>query len=133
MEAVKQMLAELGVPSDHVKTESCGSQEKPATRASVRATQPKAVPGESTAAVEFQRSAKSAAMQAGETVLEAAERIGVEMNYSYRVGSCGECAVRLISGEVKMEVEDALEPVDKAAGIILGCQAQPISNVAVEA
>ena len=41
--------------------------------------------------------------------------------------------MRLISGEVKMEVEDALEPSDKAAGIILGCQAHPISNVAVEA
>ena len=66
-------------------------------------------------------------------MLEAAERIGVEMNYSCRVGSCGECAVRLISGEVEMEVEDALEPADKAAGIILGCQAHPISNVAVEA
>ncbi len=41
--------------------------------------------------------------------------------------------MRLISGEVEMEVEDALEPADKAAGIILGCQAHPISNVVVEA
>ena len=40
----------------------------------------------------------------------------------------------LISGEVKMDVEDALEPQDKAAGIILGCQARPTtSNVVVEA
>ncbi len=41
--------------------------------------------------------------------------------------------MRIISGEVEMEVEDALEPADKAAGLILGCQAHPISNVAVEA
>ncbi len=61
------------------------------------------------------------------------ERLGIEMNYSCRVGSCGECSVRLISGEVKMAVENALEPEDKAAGIILGCQARPISNVTVEA
>ncbi len=66
-------------------------------------------------------------------MLEAAERIGVEMNYSCRVGNCGECAVRLISGDVKMEVEDALEPADKAAGIILACQAHAITNIAVEA
>ncbi len=66
-------------------------------------------------------------------MLEAGERIGLEMNYSCRVGSCGECSVRLISGEVKMDVEDALEPEDKAAGIILGCQARPTSNVVVEA
>jgi ferredoxin-NADP reductase len=133
MEAVKQMLAELGVLSERIKTESFGSQEKPTARANVRATQPKAALIESASAVEFQRSAKSTAIQAGESVLEAAERIGVEMNYSCRVGSCGECAVRLISGEVKMEVEDALVPADKAAGIILGCQAHPISNVVVEA
>ena len=70
---------------------------------------------------------------ADETVLESAERIGVEMNYSCRVGICGECSVRMLSGEVKMDVEDALEPEDKAAGIILGCQARPTKNVVVEA
>ena len=133
MEAVKQMLADLGVPSERIKTESFGSQQKPARRMNVPAAQPMAVPGESAATAEFQRSAKSTAIQAGESVLEAAERIGVEMNYSCRVGSCGECAVRLISGEVKMEVEDALEPADKAAGFILGCQAHCVSNVVVEA
>jgi len=133
MEAVKQMLAELGVPSERIKTESFGSQEKAVAKASDRAARPEAAPDAAVATVEFQRSAKSAEIRAGESVLEAAERIGVEMNYSCRVGSCGECAVRLISGEVKMEVEDALESADKAAGIILACQAHAISNVAVEA
>ncbi len=133
MDAVKQMRADLGVPSERIKTESFGSQEKPARRAIVRAAQPMAAPGQAAAMLAFQRSAKSTAVQGDETVLEAAERIGVEMNYSCRVGECGECSVRLISGEVKMDVEDALEPEDKAAGIILGCQARPTSNVVVEA
>jgi len=133
MEAVKQMLADLGVPSERIKTESFGSQEKPATRAIARAAQSKAAPGQPSAALAFRRSERSTTVQGDETVLEAAERIGVEMNYSCRVGECGECSVRLISGEVKMDVEDALEPEDKAAGIILACQARPTSNVAVEA
>ena len=133
MDAVKQMLAELGVPSERIKTESFGSQEKAATRAIVQAAQPKPASGQPAATLAFRRSAKSTTAQRDETVLEAAERIGVDMNYSCRVGSCGECAVPLISGEVKMDVEDALEPQDKAAGIILGCQARPSSNVVVEA
>jgi ferredoxin len=133
MDAVKQMLGDLGVPSERIKTESFGSQQKPATRAIVQAAQPKPAPGQPAAALAFQRSAKSTTVQRDETVLEAAERIRVEMNYSCRVGVCGECSVRLISGEVKMNVEDALEPQDKAAGIILGCQARPTSNVVVEA
>ncbi len=133
MEAVKQMLADLGVPSERIKTESFGSQEKSARRAIVRAAQPMAAPAQAAATLEFQRSAKSTTVQGDETVLEVAERIGVQMNYSCRVGECGECSVRLISGDVKMDVEDALEPEDKAAGIILGCQACPTSNVVVEA
>ncbi len=133
MDAVKQMLADLGVPSERIKTESFGSQEKPATRATVRAAQPEEAPGQPAATLAFQLSAKSTTVQEGETVLETGERIGVDMNYSCRVGSCGECSVRLISGEVKMDVEDALEPEDKAAGIILACQARPTSNIVVGA
>ena len=133
MDAVKQMLADLGVPSERIKTESFGSQEKSATRTIARAAQPKAAPVQAAATLVFQNSAKSTTVEGDESVLEAAERIGVEMNYSCRVGSCGECSVRLLSGEVKMDVEDALEPEDKTAGIILGCQARPTSNVVVEA
>jgi ferredoxin-NADP reductase len=132
MDAVKQMLADLSVPSERIKTESFGSLEKPATRA-IRAAQPEAAVGQPAATLAFQRSAKSTTVQEDETVLEAAERIGVEMPYSCRVGSCGECTVRLLSGAVKMDVEDALEPEDKAAGIILACQAQPTLNSVVEA
>ena len=133
MDAVKQMLADLGVSSERIKTESFGSQEKPSARAIVRTSQPKVATGQLATTLAFQRSEKSTMSEGDETVLEAGERIGIEMNYSCRVGSCGECSVRLISGEVKMDVEDALEPEDKAAGIILGCQARPISNVVVEA
>ena len=133
MDAVKQMLADLGVPSEHIKTESFGSQAKPATRAVMRAAQPTAALAQSAATLGFQRSAKSTTVQGDESVLETAERVGVEMAYSCRVGSCGECSVRLISGRVTMDIEDALEPEDKAAGIILGCQAHPTSNVVVEA
>jgi ferredoxin-NADP reductase len=133
MDAVKQMLADLGVPSERIKTESFGSQQKPATRAIAQTTRPKAVADQSAVTLAFQRSEQSTTAQGDETVLETGERIGIEMNYSCRVGSCGECCMRLISGEVTMDVEDALEPEDKAAGIILGCQARPTSNIVVEA
>jgi ferredoxin len=39
----------------------------------------------------------------------------------------------MTSGEVAMAVEDALEPDDKANGIILACQAKPQSDVVVGA
>ncbi len=130
MDALKLMLADLGVASDYIKTESFGSQEKPHEREHVVSTR---VSDQPVTTVNFQLSAKSTSIEGDETILEAAERIGVDMNYSCRVGSCGECSVKIISGDVEMEVEDALEPTDKAANIILACQARPASNVIIEA
>ena len=127
MDSIELMLADLEVPFDAIKTESFGSQEKPRARQSSHTIET------TDKTVEFKRSAKSTIIEGDETILEAAERMGVEMNYSCRVGGCGECSVKIISGEVEMDVEDALEPNDKAANIILACQARPTSNVVIEA
>ena len=43
------------------------------------------------------------------------------------------CKVKMTSGEVDQEVQDALDDDDKANGIILACQAKPIGDVTVEA
>ncbi|MCA9003358.1 MAG: 2Fe-2S iron-sulfur cluster binding domain-containing protein, partial [Planctomycetes bacterium] len=68
-----------------------------------------------------------------ETVLEAAERVGIDIDNSCRVGMCGVCTVKLLSGDVSMDVDDGLEPDDRAAGMILACQAKVTSDVTVEA
>ena len=39
----------------------------------------------------------------------------------------------MTSGEVEMAVEDALDPDDKANGIILACQAKPKNEITVDA
>jgi len=39
----------------------------------------------------------------------------------------------LLSGRVDMDVEDALDPVDRANGMILACQARCFDPVVVEA
>ena len=65
--------------------------------------------------------------------VEAAEAVGVEIDYSCRVGTCGTCVVPLKSGTVTMEVEEGLPPEEKAKGIILACQAKSVGNLVVEA
>lgn len=67
------------------------------------------------------------------SVLEASEDVGVNIEYSCRVGTCGVCRVKLLSGAVTMEVEDGLEPGDKSNNIILACQAKPTADVTVDA
>ena len=66
-------------------------------------------------------------------MLELSEELGIGIQFSCRVGTCGVCKVKMISGEVTMAVEDSLDADDKTHGIILACQAIPKGDISVEA
>jgi len=83
--------------------------------------------------VSFSLSGKSAPLPPDKAILDVADEIGVEIDNSCRVGTCGTCRVKLLSGQVTMAVEDGLEPGDKEKSIILACQAKSAGNVVVEA
>ena len=84
------------------------------------------------ATVTFARSGAALPAPAGLTVLDLAESAGVAINYDCRSGICGQCKVPLLSGRVAMEAEDALTPADRAAGVILSCQARCVGAVVVD-
>jgi ring-1,2-phenylacetyl-CoA epoxidase subunit PaaE len=65
--------------------------------------------------------------RAGEPVLEAAERAGLDLPFSCRAGVCSTCRARLVSGSATMEHNVALEDWEVEAGYILCCQARPTS------
>jgi glycine betaine catabolism B len=69
----------------------------------------------------------------GKTILEIAEEQGISLPYDCRSGICGQCKTKLVSGTVTMEAEDALDPVDRANGLILACQARCRDDVVVDA
>jgi ring-1,2-phenylacetyl-CoA epoxidase subunit PaaE len=72
-------------------------------------------------------------LQAGETIVEAGLRQGLEMPYSCRGGMCCTCRARLIAGQVKMDRNFSLEPWETAAGYVLTCQSHPVTpTVAVD-
>lgn len=129
MEAVQQILAELGVPAEQVKTESFTlARGKPEPEREVAETKPVAP-----VTVTFPRSGKSAPLSTDRTVLEVAESIGVEIPNVCRAGVCGVCKVKLLSGSVTMAVQDALTPEDKVRNLILACQAKSTVPISVEA
>ncbi len=53
---------------------------------------------------------------------------GLDVPYSCREGECGSCACTLTSGEVAMDNSEILDAEDLADGLILGCQAHPVSD-----
>jgi ring-1,2-phenylacetyl-CoA epoxidase subunit PaaE len=63
------------------------------------------------------------------SVLEAAERAGLELPFSCRSGICATCRVRVLQGQVTMMHNIALAPWELEAGFILCCQARPTTGV----
>jgi 3-ketosteroid 9alpha-monooxygenase subunit B len=62
------------------------------------------------------------------TLVDTMIAAGIDVPYSCKEGRCGSCAATVIHGEVDMASCDILEPDDLADGLILGCQARPVSD-----
>ncbi|HCK76084.1 MAG TPA: CDP-6-deoxy-delta-3,4-glucoseen reductase [Gammaproteobacteria bacterium] len=82
-----------------------------------------------------QKTGNSFSAEETETVLDAAMRQSRVFSYSCRSGACGSCKARLISGEVNPGeyTTGVLSKSEKAAGNILLCQAQALSDIVIEA
>jgi CDP-4-dehydro-6-deoxyglucose reductase len=85
--------------------------------------------------VEVRPSGHEFFVEGNDTILEAALRAGIPLNYGCSNGNCGDCKVRLVSGQVKkVHPHDySLKEADKAAGAILMCSYTPVSDVVIEA
>ena len=66
-------------------------------------------------------------MDDGESVLETVLRNRADAPYACKGGVCGTCRVRLLSGEVQMDRNYALEPEELDAGYVLACQSHPLT------
>jgi ferredoxin-NADP reductase len=145
MDAVKAMLIDSGLGLEQIKTEVFIGKERPVTPAktatgvaSVEAI-PEALPEAKTesetqaAVLTFARSNQTALLPPTKSVLEASEEVGVNIDYSCRVGVCGICKVKLLKGSVTMEVQESLDADDKKNNIILACQAKSTADLSVDA
>jgi ferredoxin len=84
--------------------------------------------------ITFQKSGKTFDWESSfDNLLDFAEAKGIPIESGCRMGVCGSCKVKLLSGSVTMETEDGLEDGDRANQMILPCVALPESDLVVEA
>jgi ring-1,2-phenylacetyl-CoA epoxidase subunit PaaE len=59
-----------------------------------------------------------------DTILDAAERSGLALPFSCRAGVCSTCRTKVVSGEVEMAQNYALEDWELEQGYVLACQSR---------
>lgn len=64
----------------------------------------------------------------GESLLDAVLRARADAPYACKGGVCGTCRAFVVSGEVRMDRNFALEEQETDAGFVLACQSHPVSE-----
>lgn len=85
--------------------------------------------------VKLQPSGHEFFVEGADTLLEAALRSGLALNYGCSNGNCGQCKARVVSGEVmKVRHHDyVLNETEKARGHVLMCSNTAVTDVVIEA
>ena len=125
MDKARQALLTLGVTPDRILQESFG-ESKPSTES--RPSEDSTVE-----TVVFLHSEKVCQSSSGSTLLDLAERNGVQIPFGCRQGQCGTCATRVLSGSVQMDVEAGLTAEQKNAGYVLPCVSRAKGTVVLSA
>ncbi|AEB42339.1 MULTISPECIES: 1,2-phenylacetyl-CoA epoxidase subunit PaaE [Micromonospora] len=116
----REVLAGRGVPESAVHTELFHVDAAP---------EPVRRPDESAGGTEvtivLDGRSSSFTMRRDERVLDAALKVRGELPYACKGGVCSTCRAKVVSGEVEMARNYALEPDEVAAGYVLTCQSSP--------
>jgi ferredoxin-NADP reductase len=67
--------------------------------------------------------------QPGEVLLQTLERYGYRPDFNCRVGECGTCRLRLLSGQVHPGDGNGLTAAERGAGYVLSCVARPAGDI----
>ncbi len=131
-EDIARALGELGAKGrihvEHFAPVASGPAVMTAPAKGIAAARPKSTAADAEVTVVMDGRRRRFSMPlAGEVILDAAERAGLDLPFSCRAGVCSTCRARLVSGTAAMEHNVALEEWEVEAGYILCCQARPTS------
>ncbi|OIJ69522.1 2Fe-2S iron-sulfur cluster-binding protein [Streptomyces mangrovisoli] len=122
VQGAERALRGLGVPRDRIHEEifhvDSGTAEGTAAPAPARAAVTARLDGRG----------GTWPVQSGESLLETVLRNRPDAPYACKGGVCGTCRAFLVSGEVRMDRNFALEREETEAGYVLACQSHPVTE-----
>jgi CDP-4-dehydro-6-deoxyglucose reductase len=85
--------------------------------------------------VQVKPSGREFSVEGNDSLLEAALRAGLSLDYGCSAGSCGKCKARIVSGQVHRtrHSDYALTAAEKHAGVVLMCCNTALTDLVVEA
>ena len=88
-----------------------------------------------TAHVQVKPSGREFFVDGSDSLLEAALRAGLSLDYGCSIGSCGKCKARVVSGQVHRarHSDYALTAAEKNAGVMLMCCNTALTDLVIEA
>ncbi|MGH9413594.1 MAG: 1,2-phenylacetyl-CoA epoxidase subunit PaaE [Terriglobales bacterium] len=115
-----------GYPRARVKIEKFAASQQRQPLCALAPAPPQAASGEVTLILDG-RQHHFPIERGRETILEAGLRAGLDLRFSCKSGVCATCRAKLVSGEVDMDGNFALEDYEIARGYILTCQSYPVT------
>ena len=127
MAAVRDALAAVGTLSSRVHVEEfvslAGDPFATPTEVTIHDDGPSP-----TVEVTLDGSVQTVRWPRGQVLLDALLVAGLPAPFSCREGACSACACVVLEGEVTLDRNDVLDTADLADGIVLACQARPVSD-----
>ncbi|MFI9808235.1 2Fe-2S iron-sulfur cluster-binding protein [Streptomyces sp. NPDC052301] len=122
VEGAEKALRELGVERARIHQEIFHVDGGSAPAAAVPA------PAHSTVTARLDGRGGTWPVQDGESLLETVLRNRPDAPYACKGGVCGTCRAFLVSGQVRMDRNFALEAEETEAGYVLACQSHPVTE-----
>ncbi|MHB1541666.1 MAG: 2Fe-2S iron-sulfur cluster-binding protein [Steroidobacteraceae bacterium] len=121
----RSALQALGMPAERIHVEHFAVTSAALAEADSPAAElaPRAGMAEVGVTLDGRRRSFPMALDA-DTVLDAAERAGIELPFSCRSGVCSTCRTKVVRGKVRMEHNYALEAWELEQGYVLACQSR---------
>ncbi|MFE8954158.1 2Fe-2S iron-sulfur cluster-binding protein [Streptomyces althioticus] len=123
VEGAERALRGLGVSRSRIHQEIFHVDSGPSPSAAASAA-----PAHSTVTALLDGRGGTWPVQAGESLLETVLRNRPDAPYACKGGVCGTCRAFLVSGEVRMDRNFALESEETEAGFVLACQSRPVTE-----